>query len=91
MPSCIGVKVREVIAQLEFHGWYHVAQTGSDRQFKHPVRDGRVTVAGPEGSSTTCAMWADGRSALRGRDGAVTVTTRYLTTVAPAGTNARSI
>lgn len=27
-------------------GWYQVAQRGSHRQFKHPVKPGRVTIAG---------------------------------------------
>jgi predicted RNA binding protein YcfA (HicA-like mRNA interferase family) len=27
-------------------GWYLVATRGSHRQFKHPLRPGRVTVAG---------------------------------------------
>ena len=26
-------------------GWYQVAQKGSHRQFKHPVKPGRVTIA----------------------------------------------
>jgi predicted RNA binding protein YcfA (HicA-like mRNA interferase family) len=28
------------------YGWYQVAQRGSHRQFKHPSKPGRVTVAG---------------------------------------------
>ena len=31
---------------LEEDGWYLVATRGSHRQFKHPQRQGRVTVAG---------------------------------------------
>jgi predicted RNA binding protein YcfA (HicA-like mRNA interferase family) len=27
-------------------GWYQVAQRGSHRQFKHPTKPGRVTIAG---------------------------------------------
>jgi predicted RNA binding protein YcfA (HicA-like mRNA interferase family) len=27
-------------------GWYQVAQRGSHRQFKHPEKPGRVTIAG---------------------------------------------
>ncbi len=27
-------------------GWYQIAQKGSHRQFKHPVKPGRVTIAG---------------------------------------------
>jgi predicted RNA binding protein YcfA (HicA-like mRNA interferase family) len=35
---------REVIRRLKEGGWFEVAQTGSHKQFKHPVRPGRVTV-----------------------------------------------
>jgi len=31
---------------LESDGWYLVATRGSHRQFKHPAKLGRVTVAG---------------------------------------------
>ena len=31
---------------LEEDGWYQVRQRGSHRQFKHPAKAGRVTVAG---------------------------------------------
>jgi predicted RNA binding protein YcfA (HicA-like mRNA interferase family) len=40
------MKIRDVVAALEAHGWSQVAQAGSHRQFKHPLRAGRVTVAG---------------------------------------------
>ena len=40
------MKVREVIELLEASGWAVVATRGSHRQFKHPERPGRVTVAG---------------------------------------------
>lgn len=39
-------KVREAIRILEADGWFHVQTTGSHRQFKHPTKPGRVTVAG---------------------------------------------
>lgn len=35
---------REVIAVLHKDGWYECASRGSHRQFKHPVKSGRVTV-----------------------------------------------
>ena len=38
--------VREIIRILEDDGWTIVAQRGSHRQFKHPSKQGRVTVAG---------------------------------------------
>ena len=40
------VQIREVIRLLTSHGWQLVATRGSHRQFKHPDRPGRVTVAG---------------------------------------------
>jgi predicted RNA binding protein YcfA (HicA-like mRNA interferase family) len=43
------VKVREVIRLLEADGWALVTMTGSHRQFKHPVRPGRVTISGQLG------------------------------------------
>jgi predicted RNA binding protein YcfA (HicA-like mRNA interferase family) len=40
------MKVKDVIRLLENDGWFLVATRGSHRQFKHPVRPGRVTVTG---------------------------------------------
>jgi predicted RNA binding protein YcfA (HicA-like mRNA interferase family) len=40
------MKVREVIRIIENDGWYLVATHGSHRQYKHPVKSGRVTIAG---------------------------------------------
>jgi predicted RNA binding protein YcfA (HicA-like mRNA interferase family) len=40
------MKVRDLLKLIERDGWYQVAQKGSHRQFKHPERTGRVTVAG---------------------------------------------
>ncbi|MFQ5955139.1 MAG: type II toxin-antitoxin system HicA family toxin [Kiloniellales bacterium] len=40
------MKVRDIIRLLEDRGWYLVATRGSHRQFKHPFKPGRVTVAG---------------------------------------------
>jgi predicted RNA binding protein YcfA (HicA-like mRNA interferase family) len=40
------MKVRDVLKRIEEDGWYQVAQKGSHRQFKHPSKSGRVTVAG---------------------------------------------
>ena len=38
--------VREVVRMIENDGWVMVAQKGSHRQFKHPTKTGRVTIAG---------------------------------------------
>ncbi|TAH68130.1 MAG: type II toxin-antitoxin system HicA family toxin [Rhodopseudomonas palustris] len=40
------MKIRDVIQLIEADGWRLVATRGSHRQFKHPVKPGRVTVAG---------------------------------------------
>jgi predicted RNA binding protein YcfA (HicA-like mRNA interferase family) len=39
---------REVIRRLRRDGWFEVAQSGSHKQFKHPVKPGRVTVVYPQ-------------------------------------------
>ncbi|OGA22388.1 MAG: addiction module toxin, HicA family [Betaproteobacteria bacterium RIFCSPLOWO2_02_FULL_67_26] len=40
------MKVSEILRLIHDDGWYLVATRGSHRQFKHPVKPGRVTVAG---------------------------------------------
>jgi len=40
------VKVREAIELIEADGWVQVATRGSHRQYKHPQKPGRVTIAG---------------------------------------------
>jgi len=40
------VKVKEIIKVIEDDGWFYSRQTGSHRQFKHPVKKGTVTIAG---------------------------------------------
>jgi len=40
------LKVREVVKMIEVDGWFLVATRGSHRQYKHPTKPGRVTVAG---------------------------------------------
>ncbi len=39
-------KVKEVIEMLLKDGWEQVSQRGSHRQYKHPIKKGRVTVNG---------------------------------------------
>jgi predicted RNA binding protein YcfA (HicA-like mRNA interferase family) len=43
------MKIREVLRLLRDDGWRLVTIKGSHRQFKHPVKPGRVTVAGKSG------------------------------------------
>jgi predicted RNA binding protein YcfA (HicA-like mRNA interferase family) len=43
------MKVRDVIKMIEADDWYLVATRGSHRQYKHPTKPGRVTIAGHPG------------------------------------------
>jgi len=40
------MKVRDILKQVIQDGWYQVGQKGSHRQFKHPEKPGKVTIAG---------------------------------------------
>lgn len=40
------MKVKRLIEILEDDGWYQAGFKGSHRQFKHPVKRGKVTVSG---------------------------------------------
>jgi predicted RNA binding protein YcfA (HicA-like mRNA interferase family) len=40
------MKVREAIRLIESDGWFLIATRGSHRQYKHPTKLGRVTIAG---------------------------------------------
>jgi predicted RNA binding protein YcfA (HicA-like mRNA interferase family) len=40
------VKVREVIRLIRADGWHNVKAKGGHRQYKHPVKRGRVTIPG---------------------------------------------
>lgn len=42
------VKIRLVLRMLADDGWVLVATRGSHRQFEHPAKPGRVTVAGKD-------------------------------------------
>ena len=48
----ITMKVRDDIKAIEADGWAFVAQRGSHRQYKHPGKPGRVTIAGHPGDDT---------------------------------------
>jgi predicted RNA binding protein YcfA (HicA-like mRNA interferase family) len=45
-PYDYGMKVRDVIKRIEADGWRQIATKGSHRQYTHPVKPGRTTVAG---------------------------------------------
>ncbi len=40
------MKVKDCIKMIEADGWYLVATRGSHRQYKHPSKSGRITIAG---------------------------------------------
>ncbi len=40
------MKIRDIIRLIESDDWYLVTTRGSHRQFKHPYKKGRVTIAG---------------------------------------------
>jgi predicted RNA binding protein YcfA (HicA-like mRNA interferase family) len=40
------MKIREVIRLIEADGWYRVKARGGHRQYKHPLKRGRVTIVG---------------------------------------------
>jgi predicted RNA binding protein YcfA (HicA-like mRNA interferase family) len=48
VEGCAAMHSREVIRRLKDDGWFEVAQAGSHKQFKHPVKPGRVTVVYPQ-------------------------------------------
>lgn len=45
------MKIRDVIDRIEKDGWQLVKTKGSHRQFKHPTKAGRVTIAGHPGDA----------------------------------------
>ena len=51
------MKVRDAIRLIEEDGWYQVAVRGSHRQFKHPHKLGRVTVAGKPSDDLAPGTW----------------------------------
>ena len=43
------MKVRDIIKLVEEDSWYAARGKGSHRQYKHPIKPGRVTIAGHPG------------------------------------------
>lgn len=50
-------KVREAIRLVETDGWRLVRTTGSHRQYKHPMKQGTVTIAGNENRDLAPGTW----------------------------------
>jgi predicted RNA binding protein YcfA (HicA-like mRNA interferase family) len=42
----MATKVRDLIKLVEADGWFLIDTVGSHRQFKHPTKSGKVTIAG---------------------------------------------
>lgn len=40
------MKIRDILKIIKADGWYLVVTKGSHRQYKHPTKQGRVTIAG---------------------------------------------
>jgi predicted RNA binding protein YcfA (HicA-like mRNA interferase family) len=53
------LKVRDVLKLIEADGWAFHSQRGSHRQYKHPTKPGRVTVAGKAGDDIHPKTLAD--------------------------------
>jgi predicted RNA binding protein YcfA (HicA-like mRNA interferase family) len=47
------MKVRDIIKLIRDDGWYLVVTRGSHRQYKHPTKLGRVTIAGKPSHDVT--------------------------------------
>lgn len=50
-------KVREAIRAVERDGWRLVATRGSHRQYRHPAKPGKVTIAGKFSKDLAPATW----------------------------------
>lgn len=50
-------KVRDAIRIVERDGWYHVTTRGSHRQFRHPVKRGKVTIPGKLSEDVGPKLW----------------------------------
>jgi predicted RNA binding protein YcfA (HicA-like mRNA interferase family) len=66
------MKVGAVIKLLEADGWRLARQTGSHRQFRHPIKPGTVTVAGKPSADllpdTLASILKQAQLKGRGRD-----------------------
>ena len=52
------MKMRDAIKLVEADGWVMLPRTGtSHRQFKHPTKPGRVTIAGHPGRDLDPKTW----------------------------------
>lgn len=54
----MATKVREAIRAVEADGWYFVGLVGSHRQYRHPTKKGKVTIAGKLRGTLRSGTWA---------------------------------
>ena len=50
-------KVREAVQLVERDGWRLVATRGSHRQYRHPTKPGKVTIAGKFSKDLAPPTW----------------------------------
>ena len=53
----MAVKVRDAVRMIEEDGWELVRTRGSHRQYKHPIKPGRVTIAGHGRDDLNLETW----------------------------------
>ena len=58
-------KIRELIAELERHGFINRGGKGSHRNFNHPKRKRPVTISGKTGDDAEKYQIKDARNAIR--------------------------
>ena len=61
------VKTSRILKLLQQDGWYLTAQKGSHRQFRHPIKKGKVTVNGKPSDDT----WGDELKSIEQQSGLV--------------------
>jgi predicted RNA binding protein YcfA (HicA-like mRNA interferase family) len=50
-------KVRDAILLIQRDGWHLVRVRGSHRQYKHPLKAGRVTIPGHQNEDLAPGTW----------------------------------
>jgi predicted RNA binding protein YcfA (HicA-like mRNA interferase family) len=51
-------KVRDILDIIRKDGWIQIkSNNGDHRQFKHPIKAGKVTVDGKSGDDVTAKRW----------------------------------
>lgn len=51
------MKVRDIVKRVEEDGWYLVRIRGDHRHYKHPVKQGIVTISGHPGKDMPVGTW----------------------------------